>query len=260
MRTLLILVAVMAFVSVMPAVAVAQAAGSVEGQVLSSALNLPVAAAQITVMLSDSSRHTTTDEQGRFRITGLTVGGHVLRVEQLGYLTWEGRVVTAPGEVTRVSIILEPAPLVLDSIVGVARTAASYLDGFWERRERNIGYYFTRAEIERARVTRMGDLFRRIPGARIVSTGVGGGHVVSFGRLSSNTVCAAAVYLDGRPYEMSMAGLGDFRLEDVEAIEVYSGPSRIPAQFNATGRAGRSGVSIAGSPHCGVIVIWTRRM
>ena len=76
----------------------------------------------------------------------------------------------------------------------------------------------------------------------------GGDYVMQFRRTMKNQyVCPIQFYLDGAPYEVTPSQLdNDIAAQMIEAVEVYDGSSKIPAQF-AGYKAG-----------CGVVVLWTR--
>ena len=54
--------------------------------------------------------------------------------------------------------------------------------------------------------------------------------------------------MNGMPFPTGIDGVNSYiSPEEVEAVEVYTGASELPAQFNAT----------AYNARCGVILIWT---
>lgn len=233
----------------------AQSAGTLRVRVIDQASRLPIH--NVTVLLrrltSAASEPIPTDSTGYIE-KAIRPGDYEVSVNQLGYRVMADTVVVQPDEITSVVLELRIAPVPVDSVLARTDQRNSYLGGFWERRQRNIGYYFTREDIEKARPLRTADLFRRVPGAKVLRGSNGLGQLVTFERIRriDGTVCPATFYVDGRPYVPSPAGLDDFPPDDIEAIEAYSGSARLPAQFNAVGK--QRGVE----PMCGVIVIWTR--
>ncbi len=117
---------------------------------------------------------------------------------------------------------------------------------FHDRRQRaGSGRFITRDQIEKEDPLRLTDLFRSVPGVRIVPSLMGGSRV----RLRSSTArdCVPFVWVDGVPM-----GAGEFDLdvltpETVEGVEIYSGVSGVPQRFMGT----------RGEGSCGAIVVWT---
>jgi hypothetical protein len=242
--------------SPLPAPAAAQTDGPVPatrlaGRVVDAVTNQPVAGAE--VRLDADAAIAVASDSGTFAMRDVRPGSHAVNVSAHGYIAWRGTVDLVAGVTTRLDIALQPDPVVLPELDVEARARHDpRLMGFWERRERGSGYYFTRTEIERERPARIVDLFRTVPGARVARTNaMGEGHVVSFGRApgGASNICPAVVYLNGRIHPLSEMGLDEIRPEDIEAIEAYPGSARLPAEFNQTRR---------GSPACGVIVLWLR--
>lgn len=235
----------------------AQTTARISGRVVDRAANEAVAAAQIVL------RHLTESEvvvqllsaaDGGFA-RSLPVGRYAIEVSRIGYVTSTDTLELRGGAEHEVIVALQASPLAVDSVQARGEARRAYLGGFWERREKNIGYYFTREEIEQKRPYRVTDIFRSIPGVRLMRLANGPGQLVAFGRVRqiNGNLCPAAVYLDGRPFATGQLGMDDFPLDQIEAIEAYSGSSRLPTQFNITGTP-------AGDPRCGVIVLWTRGM
>ena len=65
----------------------------------------------------------------------------------------------------------------------------------------------------------------------------------------ADTPCELAVFLDGVHSPFLSADIDALSAQDVVAIEVYRGPSQIPAQYNQLGRG----------EGCGVVLVWTSR-
>lgn len=231
-----------------------QTSGTVRLHVVDQATRLPIFNATVALhrISSTAAESLSTDSSGHFERT-LTPGDYEIIIKHLGYAQHTDSVVIQSGLSASLSIALRVVPVPLDSLE--ARTPArSFLGGFWQRRDRNMGYYFTREDIEKARPMRTADLFRRVPGAKVLRGPNGLGQLVTFERYRriDGSICAAMLFVDGRAYIPSAAGLDDFPPDEVEAIEAYSGSSRVPAEFNAVGK--QRGIE----PRCGVIVIWTR--
>jgi outer membrane receptor for ferrienterochelin and colicin len=137
--------------------------------------------------------------------------------------------------------------------------------GFTARKERGVGTFLAREELEKWRYdTDMAGALNSLPGFKVNWTiARSGGIRVQSSRgppglrgswrllaeqgIGPNGICFPTVYLDGlRMHRGDQSYLDNLRPEAVEAIEAYSGPATAPAQFNS-------------EAICGVIVIWTRR-
>jgi hypothetical protein len=238
---------------------------SVEGRVIDSANGAPVAAADVRLraLTSGVEFRATTGDQGLFTVAGLALGRYLARIERVGYLIREDTVNLGLESVTRLEFELAPDPVLLPGVPAEGRAHAplNAMSGFWERRERNIGHFITREDIDRLKPNRTADLFRRIPGTQIHPIGYGQVAIFARVRNADGRPCIPAMFVDGAPYVMTDRGLDDFNPASIEAIEVYSGSARIPPQFNATGRDQPRwrNDQIIGNPRCGVIVLWTRR-
>jgi outer membrane receptor for monomeric catechols len=90
------------------------------------------------------------------------------------------------------------------------------------------------------------DVLRRVPG--VVHTGErpDGGYAYLRGpqmAMQDTAFCHAFFFVDGMPQGTGLQPLSTY---DVEAVEVYVGPSQVPAQYTVMGSM------------CGVVLIWTR--
>jgi hypothetical protein len=191
-----------------------------------------------------------TGADGRFHLADVPPGFQVLDVRMLGYKTILLPVEIDAGETLHVRVRLETEPVPLHAVEVTAEPAvAPQLRGFYERRTRGGGVFFTREEIERMRPGLFTDVLRRVPGVRLqaVRGPSGSSYQAVTGRVSGTRACPMLYYVDGVPFPVT----GDIGInnliqpEDIAALEVYSGASRVPLQFHST------------TAHCGVIVIWT---
>jgi hypothetical protein len=140
-------------------------------------------------------------------------------------------------------ILLEPAPQDLAAMeVRDSSLPEGLLKGFMDRRQSNaLGHYFTREEILARQPQFLSELLRTVPGVTIAQSRVGGFRIRMRG-------CryAPLVWVDGsRLPGLELDEIA--RTDDVAALEVYTTPAGVPAQY-----LDRSNVG------CGTILVWTR--
>ena len=235
--------------------------GRILGRVVDRRSGRPVEA--VTVTLVDEGRQRITDGNGRFAFTGVDPGVYHVTAEHLAY---EGldQVVDLPSDRTlQVNFELSVDPIELEPLVVTAvREKRLELQGFYDRRElgelSGAGVFLTRGDIQDAGTIRVTHYLGRIPGLRTECTGSGNNNcVVRMTRgapsLSSRAEWGcmnANVYVDGVRVMRDNAEFTDsidnfVSPSEIAGIEVYRGPSELPAEFG--GSVGR----------CGAIVIWT---
>jgi hypothetical protein len=114
---------------------------------------------------------------------------------------------------------------------------------FEQRRKVGLGRYFGPEDLNALNPLRMGVLFERLPGMRVVQDGMYGDRILMLGTGFSQ-YCSPDIWLDG--FRISNDGTLDFVIPpyQLRAVEVYSRAGSIPAQYQTT-----SG--------CGVIVLWS---
>lgn len=220
-------------------------AGTVVGRV-QTPQGTPIAGARVAVRGTGAATQTT--ESGSFELTGTPLGTQVLEVAALGFLLRRPVVDVRPSAPARIELTLAPAPQVLPAIGVVAKRGKA--SSFEERRNHAAGYFLTADDLERRGVRRFEQLFYAVPGFRVVPVGMGGSAVYS-NRSSSpfGEPCSPEVYMNGWRWPVSLA-TGEpvgIWVEDIAAVEIYSGPASVPAEFGG------------GQSRCGAIVIWERR-
>jgi outer membrane cobalamin receptor len=170
----------------------------------------------------------------------LLVGGYQIRVDALSYSSLNhieifpaAAVMDLRVEVVRVAYELEPL------VVTARRPNRLERTGYYRREEAGVGHFVDLAEIQARQPLEVSDLFRSVPGARIIPGRFGSGGDV---RLRGG--CSPQLVVDGVALVTPARIDGLFRPGDLEAIEVYHGPTA-PIEYN-----GRS--------TCGTIMVWTR--
>lgn len=228
-----------------------QPAGIVSGTVTAGS-KLPVADARVRLLGTDLTAVTRVD--GVFHVVQVPAGRQTLEVRMVGYTPQIMPVDVLAGATLHVSLVLEPLALETVSVTAEG-TFSPGMGGFNERRAKGNGRFFTREQIEKMQARQVTDVLRRVPGMQI-QTGsgtYGGMQTAQTGRnvgSSGSRTCPVAYYVNGTPFPLSNDVPINHYItpEEVVAIEVYSGASQTPAQFNATTVNSR----------CGVVVIWTR--
>ncbi len=235
--------------------AIAGAVTAVTGETVSGA----------QVFIPGTSFGTLTDDAGRYRLTGVPAGEHIVRVATIGYQGTEQRATVSPGEVATLDFVLEISAVAMDQLVAT-------ITG--ERRRRELSADIS--SIDAATVvdnTRTNDITQVLKGqaagvtVRQSSGTVGTGSDVRIRGTGSISLSKQPLYvIDGAIIEANnradsdivdedggdffiggqqFTRLQDLNPDEIESIEVIKGPAA-SALWGARGNAG-------------VVVITTRK-
>lgn len=206
---------------------------------------IPVNSARVVLRLvsdgPDAIWEGATRGNGTIVTPTLRLGEYEVTVDMLGFRPVAERVVLDESGDVDLRIELVPEAVALDPIVvAVRRRTRLENQGFYEREASQIGYFLTREEIEARGPFRISDLFYTIPGARVIPARAG----QSAALVLLRNQCVPLIVLDGSPITIPIRLDELLNVGDIEAIEVYHGPSA-PVQY---------------SPFttCGTIMVWTR--
>jgi hypothetical protein len=225
----------------------AQRSGALTGVVVAAADQKPVPA---RVRLSGTLLDAVAERDGGFRFNGVPAGAQTIDVRMLGYSPVALAVDIRAGETLFVKVALTSVALALDPVEVTEPTRLTpQLQGFEDRRSRGIGTFFTREDILRMQPRLITDVLRRVPGMQIRPLQGGHGDNVSV-QTERGKPCAMQFFVNGTPLSMQGDSPVNYFIypQDVVGIEVYSGSSEIPPQFNSS----------LGNSRCGVVVVWTR--
>jgi TonB-linked SusC/RagA family outer membrane protein len=216
--------------------------GTVTGRVTDTRSSQPVA--QVIVEVDGTRQNATTGDDGRYRITNVVAGSHVIVARRIGYAAVRRTVSVADGRDVTADFALEVAAVSLDQVV-VTGTAGG-------EQRRSIGNAIASVSVsdelaKSAAVSFTQLLSARAPGLNILSTTGRVGAVPSIqirGRSSLSLSNSPLIYIDGvrvtnatgvGPSGVSGglgtqgAGVGgrlnDINTDDIESIEVISGPA-----------------------------------
>jgi hypothetical protein len=226
------------------------AQGTIAGQVVSQVTHAPipaaVAALSATSPAPDSGAplHLTAvaDATGRFAFRELIPGTYRLEIRAVGYTQGAWRLRVAAGRQLDHLFDLEPLTVRLPPVVveGQRERRAGRLADFERRRTGKMGYFITRQDIDRLNASNLADVLATVRGITLdCSAGV---CIARMARAQPG--CEPQYFIDG--VEASPYFARNTPPQDILGLEVYRGPSELPAEFTGS----NSG--------CGVIVIWTR--
>lgn len=212
---------------------------SVVGVVRDSA-GAPITSAEVTVL----GRKALSDTLGRFFITHSAAAVVDVSVRRMGYETVTFSVSAADAANKALDVVMRRLPTALAAVRVEEMSARSMtqLKGFDQRRERGVGVFVTREEIETRNTRKLSDVLRQKRGV-IMGKGSTG---LRFTNYQSKN-CLPAIWLDGTPAQGM--DLDAVTATDVAGVELYQSLSSTPAEFH------RGNVQTT----CGTIVIWTRR-
>ena len=205
----------------------------------------PLANARVTVWGSGLEVRSASD--GRFTLSGLPTGSYILETIAIGYQPSREVVELRPDAAVSVNTRLERL-LTLDTVQVRAlrrRMLGPNVAGFEERRQRGFGKFLGPEELDKRVASQTSDLFRMIPGVRVVP-GFGGDRVLLRGDFRGH--CVPTMFLDGMRI-LDMGGVSSLNSYvapmEIRAVEVYVSGAATPPEFS-------NGLS-----NCGSIVIWT---
>jgi outer membrane cobalamin receptor len=205
--------------------AAAQFPAELTGQVLDATTRKPLESARVRVPVA--SLVVETDAAGRFRLKGLPAGEWDVEVTFIGYRAFRTHVTLADGQVERVTLLLDPKPVVLAPIEATAAmpsvgAGTSVID---------------RAQIEAAHAPDLPALLAGEPGVTITQKG-GPGSPASVS-IRGSAAHQVLVLLDGVPLNDPTTGevdLSALPLEQMERVTILRGASA--ARFGARALAG----------------------
>ena len=180
------------------------------------------------------------DGQGRFRTETVPIGAYQVAVEAPPFSSLSYPLVLSEGGVVDIRVEMVGVDYQLEPIVATARRQTNLERAeFYERREAGFGHFVTREDIEARGPLRVSDIFRQIPGARVIQ---GGGF--SRSSITLRGACTPRYVIDGMLLTGRVAIDDLLSAVEVEAVEVYHRAS-VPLRYS-------------GQTTCGVIMIWTR--
>jgi hypothetical protein len=219
--------------------------GTIRGRVVdkSTSVGLP----RVEIVLLSDSRQVTTDSSGQYLFVALPAGSVRLLVRAPSFPATQVIIDLSIGQELEHTIVLDStaaARSAAQSLPGMIVTAPVPVDrrliDFERRRRTGRGHYLARADIEKSGASSVHDAVRPLRG---VAVDCGGG-MGCFVRMVRAPMQCKPDYVVDRRVDNQFGPSTPIR--DIEALEVYTGPSDVPGEF-AGWTAG-----------CGVIVIWTR--
>lgn len=185
-----------------------------------------------------------TDSLGKFFLAALPAGALDLTFRRLAF---EPAVVTIDlpaDDTTEIQVKLTVSAQRLTGVLVNDRAPKRrVLQGFETRRSEGIGYFVTRAQIEKRHPVLLSDMLRMIPGT-ILTAGETGRMTLRFSRSARN--CPPQYYVDG--IMATGYSIDDMSPGDVEGVELFAGAAGLPPEFNR----------MRSTSNCGSVLIWTR--
>jgi hypothetical protein len=214
------------------------------GSVVDRVTGGPIPSALITILPFGSEGEPfwsgQSDAEGSFLTDLMPPGSYEMEVEVLPFSKLTHLLLLTRGGRVDVRVEMVTVDYELPPIVVVAtRLTKLESGGFYARREAGRGTFLTRADIAERSPSRLSELFRTIPGARIIQGQFGQGDAI---RLRGG--CTPVYVLDGVVLSGPVVLDELFPVAGVEGIEVYHGAAA-PMEY-------------VGSTSCGVVMLWSR--
>lgn len=227
------------------------AKGVIDGMVTDSSF-VPLAGAEIGILRTPL--RVATSAQGRFRITDVQMGTYILIIRRFGYSPVASVISVRGGDTLRLTYSLQPLQAGrLDTVRVIERQESRNLTEFERRRRLGVGKFMTSTDLEKRGSIDVAVVLRSFSELAVVRDDNTGVTSVQNRRDQGNLVtasgagaCPVQIVVDNvlMPREVDVELLP--RPKEIAGIEVYSGPSGIPAQFGGQDR------------RCGMVLLWTK--
>jgi hypothetical protein len=217
--------------------------------------------AGVEVHLRGSETKTSTNASGDFTLDSLPAGELIIEFRRIGFRPEAFSLHLVPGELKLVKVVMEAAPYTLPDVAVIAHlnkpieyAYTHKYDDFFHRQRVGLGAFVTRRQIEFRNPLDAARLLSWVPGVTVRFQGYGHSDI------SVRACRSLGVWIDGAKqrfpelYRRPTSKLDSLRMavgelvsrvlpSEIEMVEVYRGPSEMPAEFL--------------SDEC-AIVIWTR--
>jgi hypothetical protein len=210
------------------------------GTVRSSINGLPISGVMVAVR--GSRIFDVSDSAGSFALVGLPDGRQLVRILYGDSLAYEHEMDLKRGKTLTLSVLLDVVAAQLAPIVVEAQTlrAERSLAGFYDRRTRSIGRFYTRADLDQRAAHWLDGLL----GESSVRVVCRVGSCLPIGSDGARE-CVMALYLDG--LRLPVTSLNQIRVDDLAGLEVYKRGLDVPMEFRSSFRN-----------TCGAVVAWSR--
>lgn len=207
-----------------------------------------------------------TNSEGRFHFTGLPVGTYEMRVRRFGYVSLTKHISLDAQHPVEENVALRRLQATLSTVVieGRQTKVPAGFEDVYARAAHENGTFFTAEDIDKLNPLDVGSLLSLVPLAHVSQTKVAfqrcnpAQFAGPLAMMGVKTLPKIQVYIDGARVTQidgwNGSGGADGAIweelklvspRDIQAMEVYNGVTRIPAEF----------VNDA----CGVIAIWTKK-
>ncbi|MHB1328717.1 MAG: carboxypeptidase-like regulatory domain-containing protein [Gemmatimonadales bacterium] len=211
--------------------------GTIKGVVMTASPRQPLEGVRIRLM--GTPLNAVSDSKGRFQFRDLDPGKYVIEAAAIGYTTMNSPLLLGERETLELEFHASSEAVRLPDVTVEERAEHGPRD--WLRRKsEGRGRYITRKHLEERRITYLPDALRMVAGVRVECRG----SVCRAQMIRSQRGCGPGYYIDGIPAHSSALWLTP--VNEIEGIEVYSGPSETPPELET------------GNTSCGAIALWTR--
>jgi carboxypeptidase family protein len=218
---------------------------TIRGRVIDKASD--AALPRVEVIFLGDNRSVITDASGRYLFIAVPSGTVQLLIRAPSFPPTQVIFEVGVGEDLERTIVLDStaagraaAQALPAMVVNAPPAPERRLIDFERRRQTGRGHYLTRDDIQRSGASSVQDAVRTLRG---VAVDCGGGMGCYVRMVRAPMRCGPDYVVDTR---VDNTFGPSTPIRDIEALEVYTGPSDVPGEF--------AGLSAG----CGVIVIWTR--
>lgn len=206
----------------------------------------PVPSALVTLLTDRALWHA--DASGVLIVHPQHAGPNVFTIRRIGYQPVTTTLEVPEHDMLKVHVVMHHAAQALDTVNVSAPGVQEQISIFDRRRATSIGGRFiTLADIERRNPYETLDLFKNQLGLRVVQP-TNGDAVILSARTQGlmGAACRMRIGVDGAVFGTEF-DVNDIGPKEIYGIEIYAGPSTIPAEY----------LSAAANSNCGLIMIWT---